>query len=199
MESAATPSAQIVHPLIAERWSPRAYQDRPVEAEKLQRIFEAVRQTASSRNEQPWRWLLGRKDASRNTWQRIFDSLLPGNQRWNGHTPVLLLLIGKTFWDHNGKSNTSYTYDCGAAAATLAYQALAEGLYVRQMAGIDSEKARTLFRIPEGYEPLTAIALGYLASPEVLPEDMRAGETRRAKKPVTEILFENDWEQPAAL
>ncbi|MEJ2548033.1 MAG: nitroreductase family protein [Gemmatimonadota bacterium] len=47
--------------ILAERWSPRAWQDRPVEDEKLVRMFEAARWAASSGNEQSWRFLLSRR------------------------------------------------------------------------------------------------------------------------------------------
>jgi nitroreductase len=47
--------------VLAERWSPRAWQDRPVEEEKLIRLFEAARWAASSGNEQSWRFLLARR------------------------------------------------------------------------------------------------------------------------------------------
>lgn len=39
-----------------------------------------------------------------------------------------------------------------------------------QMAGFDVEKARELFRIPEGYELVAAITLGYGGEPQTLSE-----------------------------
>ena len=52
--------------VIAGRWSPRAFDPRPVDPAALHRIFEAGRWAASSFNEQPWRVYLARKrDAHR--------------------------------------------------------------------------------------------------------------------------------------
>ncbi|HZN32465.1 MAG TPA: nitroreductase family protein, partial [Pirellulaceae bacterium] len=54
-----------VLPVIAERWSPYAYDPRPVEREKLLSCLEAARWAASSYNEQPWTYILAeRADAA---------------------------------------------------------------------------------------------------------------------------------------
>ena len=47
-----------VHELIAARWSPYAFADRPVAKEDLRSLFEAARWAASSYNEQPWTYLV---------------------------------------------------------------------------------------------------------------------------------------------
>jgi nitroreductase len=47
-----------IHRLLSDRWSPTAFSSRPVPDEDLRSLFEAVRWTASSYNEQPWRYIL---------------------------------------------------------------------------------------------------------------------------------------------
>ncbi|MEJ2545759.1 MAG: nitroreductase family protein, partial [Calditrichaceae bacterium] len=59
---------------IKNRWSPRAFSEKPVEYDKLERVFEAARWSASCFNEQPWRFIVGIKGHN-NTWDKIFDSL----------------------------------------------------------------------------------------------------------------------------
>src|SRR2546423_570 len=49
----ATPDHPI-HELLARRWSPYAFADRPVSRDDLRALFEAARWAASSYNEQPW-------------------------------------------------------------------------------------------------------------------------------------------------
>src|SRR5262249_61528580 len=51
-----------VHDLIRLRWSPRAFADRPVEPEKLRSLLEAARWAPSSYNEQPWAYLVARRE-----------------------------------------------------------------------------------------------------------------------------------------
>ena len=45
-----------VQQLIVRRWSPYAFADRPVSDDDLRSVFEAARWSASSYNEQPWRY-----------------------------------------------------------------------------------------------------------------------------------------------
>lgn len=47
--------------VILHRWSPRSFADRDVPADDLKKLFEAARWAASSFNEQPWRFFLGRR------------------------------------------------------------------------------------------------------------------------------------------
>jgi nitroreductase len=56
-----------IHELLAHRWSPRAFSERPVKRDKLLSIFEAARWAPSSRNEQPWAYLLATKEEDRKS------------------------------------------------------------------------------------------------------------------------------------
>ena len=47
-----------VFEVIQKRYSCRAYQDKPVEQEKLDKIFEAARQAPSAKNLQDWRFVV---------------------------------------------------------------------------------------------------------------------------------------------
>jgi len=56
----ATPDHPI-HELIARRWSPYAFAERPVSDDDLRSLFEAARWAASSYNEQPWSYIVATK------------------------------------------------------------------------------------------------------------------------------------------
>lgn len=85
-------------------------------------------------------------------------------------------------------------HDVGLAMGNVLAQATAMGLYVHQMAGFDQDAARQRLGIPEEYEPVTAIALGYPGDPDDLPEDLRRRELApRERKPVTEFVFSGRW------
>jgi hypothetical protein len=50
--------------------------------------------------------------------------------------------------------------------------------------------------IPEGYEPVTMGAIGYIGDPETLPEHLRERELApRRRKPLEELVFRGKWEQ----
>lgn len=50
-----------IHDLLARRWSPRAFDERPVDTDVLLTLLEAARWAPSSNNEQPWRFIAGSK------------------------------------------------------------------------------------------------------------------------------------------
>ncbi len=185
-----------IHPLIKQRWSPRAFSEKPVEEEKLTSLFEAARWSASCFNEQPWRFVVGIKGKG-SSYQRIFDCLAEGNQLWCQYAPVLILLCAKKTFTHNQKDNKWAFYDLGQAAAYISFQAMAEGLYVHQMAGFDPQKARNAFNIPDDFVPFTVMALGYLGDPDILPDNLKKSELgSRQRIPMKEIVFSENWGQP---
>ena len=182
-----------IHELIKKRWSPRAFSLQAVKTEKLRRLFEAARWSASCFNEQPWRFIVGLKNQGQ-AYEKIFETLVEGNKVWCKNVPVLTLLIAKKTFTHNGKANIWSSYDLGQAAAYISLQATAEGLFVHQMAGFDAAMARKLFSIPDNFVPLTVMAIGYLGSPDHLPEDLRKMEmAARLRLQSNKIIFNETW------
>jgi nitroreductase len=64
------------------------------------------------------------------------------------------------------------------------------------MGGFDKAKARESLNIPEGYDPISVIALGYPGSHETLPDALREREiAERTRKPQSEFVFEGTWQE----
>ncbi len=183
------PVARPIEPLLQRRWSPRAFSDKPVEREALFRLFEAARWAPSSYNEQPWRYVM----VTRENPDRLKEAqsvLSPGNA-WASKAPVLICTIAQLVFAKNGKPNRHAFHDVGAASENLLLQATALGLFGHQMAGFDPEKARVVFEVPEGYEPVAMMAMGYPADWESLTEEQKAYERRpRVRRPFEEFVFE---------
>ena len=191
-------TAYPINNLAKKRWSPRAFLDKPVEKEKLISLFEAARWSASGGNEQPWRFLVGRYPDE--TWQNIFSSLNEGNQEWNQHVPVLIMAIGNKISSWDGNISPVFQYDVGQSVAQLTMEAMHQGLHVHQMGGFSTEKACELFDIPETYQPLTAIAVGYIGDPESLPEKLKQRELmERKRKDLREIIFSGKFGDSSSL
>jgi nitroreductase len=189
------PEVHGVDDLIRRRWSPRTYADKEIPAVELKKLFEAARWAASSSNEQPWRFLVGRRGD--DTYQKIFNALVEFNQSWAKSAPVLVLSVAKNIFTNNGKPNAYGMHDTGAASATLALQATAIGLHTHSMAGFDREQLRASFAIPSDYEIGAVTAIGYLGDPATLPEHLQKMEVSpRQRKPVEEFVF-SAWEKPA--
>jgi nitroreductase len=181
--------------LILQRWSPRAFLEKPVSEADLKTIFMAAAWAASSFNEQPWRFVVGRKGDE--TWHKIFDALMPPNKLWNNTVPVLIASFAKKTFSHNGTPNGVAQHDVGAASANLSLQATALGLHTHGMAGFDKHALHTALAVPADFEPVACWALGYLGNPESLPENFRKPETQpRTRKAIGEIVF-SSWDKPA--
>lgn len=188
----ATPDHPI-HELIARRWSPYAFADRPVSDDDLRSLFEAARWSASSYNEQPWNYIVATK-AEPEAFDRLLSCLVEGNQAWAAVAPVLALGCANLRFTHNGKPNAAATHDLGLASASLTLEATARGLFVHQMIGILPDRAREIYRIPEGVQPLTGLAIGYAADPNGLTEKFRERDlTPRGRKPIAEFVFGGEW------
>jgi nitroreductase len=192
------PPVEGVLPVIHNRWSPRSFSDREVSPADLAKVFEAARWAASSFNEQPWRFLVGTRNSI--TYKKILESLMPFNQAWAVHAPVLILGAAKTTFSHNGIPNRVALYDLGAAASYLTLQAAALDLSTHQMAGFDAAVARQAFEIPEDFVLGAVIALGYQGDPEALTnEQMLTQEVApRQRKPLEDFVF-SSWDSPVEL
>jgi len=187
-----------IHELIAERWSPRAFADRDVEREKLGSLLEAARWAASCFNEQPWSFFVAPRDRTED-FERLASCLVEGNA-WAKSAPVLMLSVAKLAFDRNGKPNRHALHDVGLAAANLTLQAQALGLSVHQMAGFHVGRAREVLAIPDGFEPVAMIAIGYRGDPDSLPDPLKERElTPRLRKQLDAFVFGSGWESPAAL
>lgn len=185
-----------VHELIRARWSPRSFSSRKVSNRDLQTVLEAARWAASSYNEQPWRFLVARKSDGA-AYEKILSLLVPSNQAWAKTAPVLFIMAAKRTFSHTGAPNYYALHDAGQALANLFLQATALGLHAHGMAGFDRERARQELGIPEDYDLGAAVALGYRASPDQLPEKYRKAEVaKRERKPLSEIAFGANWDQP---
>jgi nitroreductase len=183
--------------VIRHRWSPRAYSDREVSSADLKKLFEAARWAASSNNEQPWRFLLGRRGDE--TYAKILNALAEFNQVWAKTAPVLALSVARKAFVSNGRANRFHLHDTGAATANLFLEAFALGLRSHAMGGFDPEKARASLAIPQEYEIGAVMAIGYLGDPNTLPDQLRQREeSPRERKPLEEIVF-SSWETPAQL
>lgn len=171
-----------IHELLQHRFSPRAFTDAPVGRETIRTLIEAARWAPSSYNEQPWRFIVATKDEPAE-YQRLLDCLVPGNQAWAKSAPVLMLSVASSAFSRNDKPNRHAFHDVGLAVSQLILQASVHGLQAHQMAGFDRDRARETYRIPDGFEPVAAIAIG-------VSEEAPASRSRKAQD---EIAFATEW------
>ncbi len=174
------PSSSIHYPvaeLISERKSVRAYLNRPIEQEKINSLFEAVRWAPSSSNEQPWFYIYATPDQP-ELYKKISNLLNEGNRIWASQAPLLVVSLARKFFKKNEKPNSHALYDLGGANSFLALQAVHLGLQVRQMAGYNKAQAIEVLNIPDTFEPGVIIAIGYPGDPSALPDALLERELK---------------------
>ena len=187
------PSDFPVHELIRERWSPRAFADKPVPQNVLRSIFEAARWAPSCYNEQPWAYLVAARE-DKDSFEKMLSVLVEFNANWAKGAPVLAIAVAELAFAKNNAPNRNAQYDTGAASAMLSVEATAHGLAVHQMAGFDPQKAHQVFGIPAGWEAIAALAIGYPGDPASLPPPLKDREMApRTRKPIAEFVMAGHW------
>lgn len=178
-------------PLLAERWSPRAFTGAAIDEATLGSLFEAARWAPSASNLQPW----GFVHASHGSagFARIVESLAQGNVIWAQHAPHLIVGIAERS-KADGSPNLYGRYDLGQSVAHLSIQAAALGLHLHQMAGFSADKLRAAIALPESHEPVVVIALGQIGEASQLPPPLDERErAARSRKPVERFVFTESW------
>ena len=179
--------------IIAKRWSPRAFLSKPIENEKIMSLFEAARWAPSAYNEQPWRFITATsEDSYQHT--KMLSCLVDANKAWAKKAPMLIILVVKKNFEFNGKPNRWAMHDCGLALENLLLQTVELGLAAHPMAGFSVDAVKSGYSVPDDYEPLVAIAVGYPGEPEMLEGELLEREKDpRERKEISDFVFNGKW------
>ncbi len=182
---------------LANRWSGRAFDpNRTISHTELSVLLEAARWTPSSKGYQPWRFVISDKQKTPAAWQRTLDSLVESNQSWAKSAPVLMAVFSDLIFE-DGSPNKWALYDTGAAVMSLATQATELGLMTHQMGGINAQKIQADLKVPDRYECITVVALGYQIDPCLVPEELKTREfSPRKRRPLGLSFYLGSWENP---
>ena len=180
-----TPTHPVL-PLFTDRWSPRAFADKPVTEEQVLTLLEAARWAPSASNLQPWRFIYGVKGEPE--FDTLLSLLIPFNEGWAKNAGALVFITSVTSFDGE-RQNTTNSFDAGAAWMSLALQAQSMGLITHGMAGIEHEKAPLVLELSPLLKVEAAFAIGYQGDAASLPEGLRAREAASDRQPLSAIAF----------
>ena len=185
--------------VIRQRWSPRAFDaSRDLTVADLHRLFEAARWAPSSRNEQPWRFVVTSRTRTPDAFAKLLSALTSSNQAWAAATPVLVLTAVRLRHERDDLENAHAWYDAGQAVAYLSLQATSIGLSTRQMQGFSPAAAAAACDVPADFAPAVVIAIGYAGDPTGLAsEKHRLAEAMpRERRAIGESVYEGSWGRP---
>ena len=161
--------------IIQGRRSVRNYQDQAVPDDVLNKILEALRWSPSWANSQCWEVIVVK---DQETKQKLQTALPPTNpaSRAMVEAPVILVLCGQLqkAGFYKGLVTTKFgdwfLFDLGIATQTLCLTAHSLGLGTVVAGLFDHNKAKEVLGVPEGYELVTMIPLGYPAKTPAAPK-----------------------------
>ena len=173
--------------IFFKRESKRSYLDKPVPEDALDRIYEKIRWSPSCSNNQPWRFIFVSDKEQRG---EVVAALARGNQ-WMAKAPVIAVICGKAKDDYSREDNEIkyYQFDAGLATMSFLLAATEEGLMTHPTAGWSAPAIKEALSIPEEYDVMCVVSLGYQGPIDHLDERAReADEAPRTRKELKEII-----------
>lgn len=182
-----------IHPVLASRWSPRAFDaSADLTSEQIVALLEAARWAATWGDRQPVRFLVGVRGD--HTFTGIGELLKRGNSY--AKLAGALILVGAD----EGPDEKTARYaavDAGAAIAQLTVEAFSRGLVAHPMAGFDADGARTVFGLPDEVRPFAVVAVGSLGDYTTVDAAVVERDARgRQRLPLDKVAFAGHWGRP---
>lgn len=180
-----------IHPMLASRWSPRAFSSRLLDSDTIASLFEAARWSPSANNLQPWAFIYAERGTT--DFDVLSGCLKESNALWARKAALLGLALERPA-KPDGSENAHARYDLGQAVAHLTFQACAMGLHMHQMAGFDPDHACAALGIPPELLPVTAFTVGYLGEASNLhPSAQEKERAARSRNPVSSFAHVGRW------
>jgi nitroreductase len=175
-----------IHPLLAGRWSPRAFDaSHQLGDDELTALLEAARWAPSSANTQPWRFAVCRRGTPEHA--AVVECLTGNNREWAPAASALLVVAATTLGG-DGRPRRWADHDTGQAVAHLTVQAASLGLVVHQMGGYEADRLAAMLSADVDVHPVTVVAVGRHDPSAPLPERLAEREVApRARKPLEEL------------
>jgi nitroreductase len=147
---------------IKLRRSIRAYQDKPIEDEKLKRVLEAGRLAPSAKNRQEWRYVLVKDKELRKK-----VAVACNNQYFIAEAPVVIVGCATMVDYVLSCGQPAYTIDVSISMDHMTLQAVEEGLGTCWIGSFKENEVKRILNIPKEFRVVEVMPLGY---PKFLPE-----------------------------
>jgi len=147
-----------VYEAIRKRFSVRSYEDRPVEAQTLQRILDAGRLAPSGRNSQPWKFVVVQEAQRRQALAEACD------QPFVAAAPVVIAVVGLSPDAVMHCGIPGDPVNCAIAIDHMTLAATAEGLGTCWIGHFDQDACRKLLNVPDSAKIVEMLLLGHPAA-----------------------------------
>jgi nitroreductase len=167
--------------IIKGRRGIRKYQDREIPQKDLNQVLEAIRWSPSWANTQCWEVIVIKESAIKQKLQEVLSTGNPATQAI-GEAPVVIALCGKLerAGYKKGQATTKFgdwfMFDLGIATQSLCLAAYNLNLGTVIVGLFDHDKAKDILKVPEGYEVVAFVPLGYPTQEVSAPPRKEIGE-----------------------
>jgi len=164
---------------IRLRKSVRAFENRPVEEEKLRAVLEAARLAPSASNRQEWRFVVVRDPETRK-------KLVPAarDQAFVGEAPVVIVCCAETDNHRMTCGQLCYPIDVAIAIDHMTLAATELGLGTCWIGAFYEDQVKKLLGIPDAVRVVELLPLGYPADPS--PKE-------KSRKPLEQLVHWERW------
>lgn len=164
--------------LISKRYSVRAYQNVPIEQEKLDQVLEAARLAPTADNRQPFQLIVIHTVGRESELRQIY------NRDWFVQAPLIICACGIPKFSWVRRDHRRYLdVDVAIIMDHLILAATSLGLGTCWIAAFNAAKAKEILGLPDGIEPLIFTPLGY-------PADHLE---KKVRKSITELVRYESW------
>jgi nitroreductase len=165
---------------IQERRSIRAYTDKPVEREKMEKILEAGRLAPSARNSEPWHFIVVTNAEKRKALSKGLYA------KFVSQAPLVIVACG----DKKASADW-YAVDVSLAVENMVLTAINEGLGTCCVGSFNEKEVMKLLKIPDNYEVIVMLTIGYAG--EKLDLSSKLLHLVRSRKTLSEVASEETF------
>ncbi len=163
---------------IRKRYSCRAYQEKSIEQEELDILFEAARLAPSARNEQDWRFVVV---TDKETKRQVAET----TNRPDVFEKAGVIIAACSNSDHVMRCGQAIgPIDIAIALEHIALQATELGLATCWIGSFYPEKVRTILGIPDDIAIIELMTVGYPADSPKQP----------SREPIEKIVCYEKWQ-----
>jgi nitroreductase len=168
---------------IQQRKSIRAYQDKPVPRDIIERLLEAGRLAPSAVNIEPWHFITVTNPEKRKALSKgIYAKFIT-------QAPLAIVVCG----DKKASSDW-YAVDTSLAVENIVLAAVNEGLGTCIVGSFTESEVKDLLKIPNNFEVIVIISIGY--PKEKLDLSSKLLRLVRSRKVLPEVASEETFGKP---
>jgi len=161
---------------ITSRRDVRSFADQPIAAASLDQILEAARRAPSSRNTQPWDFVLVTEPAQLEQLSKVWV----GAGHVAGSAATIALVVAE-------ESAQRAQFDLGQVTMSIMLAAADLGIGSGHSSVGEQDLARQLLRLPAGKSCAFLISLGYPAGRPLAPIK------NPDRRPLAEVVHRGHW------